>query len=42
LDSGGVLLGRPSADRDVNLHVPEALHDDLALLARMDRRALSE
>ena len=29
-------------DRDVKLHVPEALYDDLVVLARMDRRALSE
>ncbi|HRX70996.1 MAG: hypothetical protein KDJ22_02335 [Candidatus Competibacteraceae bacterium] len=29
-------------DRVVKLHVPEALHDDLAILARIDQRALSE
>ena len=34
---------RPAkCDRDVKLHMPEALYDDLAILARMDRRALSE
>jgi len=29
-------------DRDIKLHVPEALYEDLAALAKMDRRALSE
>ena len=29
-------------DRDIKLHIPEALYDDLSALARMDRRALSE
>ena len=34
---------RPAkCDRDVKLHMPEALYDDLMVLARMDRRALSE
>ncbi len=29
-------------DRDIKLHVPEVLYDNLSVLARMDRRALSE
>jgi hypothetical protein len=29
-------------DRDVKLHVPESLYDDLTLLARMDQRPVSE
>jgi hypothetical protein len=29
-------------DRDIKLHVPEALYDDLAILARIEQRALSE
>jgi hypothetical protein len=29
-------------DRDVKLHISEALYNDLALLARMDQRAVSE
>lgn len=34
---------RPAkCDRDIKLHVPEALYEDLATLAKMDRRALSE
>ena len=29
-------------DRDVKLHLPEALYDDLAHVARADRRPVSE
>lgn len=29
-------------DRDVKLHLPEALYDDLARQARADNRAVSE
>ena len=29
-------------DRDVKLHLPEALYDDLAQVARADRRPVSE
>ena len=29
-------------DRDVKLHMPESLYDDLAQLARRDRRAVGE
>ena len=33
---------RLKCDRDVKLHLPEALYDDLAHLARADNRAVSE
>ena len=29
-------------DRDVKLHMPESLYDDLTQLARLDRRAVGE
>ena len=33
---------RAKCDRDVKLHLPEALYDDLAQLARADSRAVGE
>ena len=33
---------RAKCDRDVKLHLPEALYDDLARQARADSRAVSE
>lgn len=33
---------RVKCDRDVKLHLPEALYDDLARQARADNRAVSE
>ena len=33
---------RLKCDRDVKLHLPEALYDDLAQQARADSRAVSE
>jgi len=33
---------RVKCDRDVKLHLPEALYDDLARQARADSRAVSE
>jgi len=33
---------RLKCDRDVKLHLPEALYDDLARQARADSRAVSE
>ncbi|MFZ4792038.1 MAG: hypothetical protein ACOYMW_14295 [Candidatus Competibacteraceae bacterium] len=33
---------RAKCDRDVKLHLPEALYDDLAQLARSDSRAVGE
>ena len=33
---------RIKCDRDVKLHLPEALYDDLARQARADSRAVSE
>ena len=33
---------RGKCDRDVKLHLPEALYDDLAHQARADSRAVSE
>jgi hypothetical protein len=33
---------RLKCDRDVKLHLPEALYDDLAWQARADSRAVSE
>ncbi len=33
---------RRQCDRDVKLHLPEALYDDLARQARADSRAVSE
>ena len=33
---------RAKCDRDVKLHLPEALYDDLAELARSDSRAVGE
>ena len=33
---------RAKCDRDVKLHLPEALYDDLAQLARADNRAVGE
>ncbi len=33
---------RRKCDRDVKLHLPEALYDDLARVARADSRAVSE
>ncbi len=33
---------RAKCDRDVKLHLPEALYDDLAQLARADSRPVSE
>lgn len=33
---------RAKCDRDVKLHLPEALYDDLAQLARADSRTVSE
>ena len=36
-------LARPlKCDRNVKLHLPESLYDDLAQLARADSRALGE
>lgn len=32
----------PKCDRNVNLHLPEALYDDLVQLARMDQRTPGE
>ena len=33
---------RAKCDRDVKLHLPEALYDDLAQLAHADSRAVGE
>ena len=33
---------RHKCDRDVKLHLPEALYEDLARVARADHRAVSE
>ena len=33
---------RAKCDRDVKLHLPEALYDDLAQLARADSRTVGE
>ena len=33
---------RAKCDRDVKLHLPESLYDDLAQLARSDSRAVGE
>ena len=33
---------RAKCDRDVKLHIPEALYDDLAQLARADSRTVGE
>ncbi|MBK8752313.1 MAG: hypothetical protein IPL99_12015 [Candidatus Competibacteraceae bacterium] len=33
---------RAKCDRDVKLHLPEAVYDDLARVARADSRAVSE
>jgi len=33
---------RAKCDRDVKLHLPEALYDDLAQLARADSRSVGE
>ena len=33
---------RAKCDRDVKLHLPEALYDDLAQLARVDSRTVGE
>ncbi len=37
-----VVARRVKCDRDVKLHLPEALYDDLARQARADSRAVSE
>ncbi len=44
LASGAVIEKRRrlKCDRDVKLHLPEALYDDLARQARADNRAVSE
>ena len=33
---------RAKCDRDVKLHIPEAVYDDLARVARADQRPVSE
>ena len=33
---------RAKCDRDVKLHIPEALYDDLTQLARVDSRTVGE
>ncbi len=33
---------RAKCDRDIKLHVPEAVYDDLARVARADQRPISE
>lgn len=40
--SAAVPRRRHKCDRDVKLHLPEALYDDLARVARADSRAVSE